>query len=172
MARLPTSKKIFDVSRESCANAHGTSRQDELAQCEPGEPVRLLLEAKNPRDLNAVLVISSRGVRLGYLQREDAAVIGPVIGGGRPYAAKLHRLTGGVPDRPSYEAQISIVWDGRTPHHHVPLDEEQIEYRRGEHNDQKGERHGIGRLLGRRRSGCAGVLGTGLLAVAALIQLS
>lgn len=172
MARLPTSKKIFDVAGETWASPHRTSRQDELTQCEPGEPVRLLLEAKNPQDPSAVLVVSDRGVSLGYLERGDAAVLGPIIGGGRPFAARLHRLTGGVPEAPSYGAQISIVWDGRTPHPHVPLDEEQISYRTGTHANQELERHGIDRLIGKSRSGCAGVLAICVLTATALVQLT
>ena len=172
MARLPTSKKVFDVGGETWANPHGTSRQDELTQCEPGEPVRLLLEANNPDDPGAVLVVSDRGVRLGYLQRGDAAVIGPIIGGGRPFAAKLHRLTGGVPDAPSYGAQISIVWDGRTPLPHVLLDEEQISYRTGTHANQGFEHRVVDRLRGKSRSGCAGVLTICVLTATALVQLT
>ena len=79
MARLPTSKKVFDVGSETWANPHGTSRQDELTQCEPGEPVRLLLEANNPHDPGAVLVVSDRGVGLGYWSEVTRRSSGPSL---------------------------------------------------------------------------------------------
>ena len=39
----------------------------EILLCEPGDPVTLVYEPKNPADANAIAVFSSRGVQTGYI---------------------------------------------------------------------------------------------------------
>ena len=50
MASLPTLTKIFDLQYEGQVNPDGTSRQDELLRCDPGETVELLREPENNID--------------------------------------------------------------------------------------------------------------------------
>ena len=122
MASRPTLTKIFDLQYESQVNPDGTGRQDELLRCEPGEPVELLREPENSIDPNCIAVISRRGVQIGTLGRADAATLAPALDQGRSHRAKLHCLTGGLPDYPFYGARISIAWDDRPEHPHRPLD--------------------------------------------------
>ena len=159
MAKLPTRKRVFDLAGEGQRNADGSDRQEELLQCEPGEPVELRREPNNPYDSNAILVVSSRGVGIGYLKRDDAAEIASVIGGGRQHEAKLHCLRGGVPGYDRYGAQISIAWDNRPAHPHVPLDEAQLRSRHSRHAIAGRARDEVGRLLpAKAGTGCIGML--------------
>jgi hypothetical protein len=48
--------------------------------CTPGDPVELRPEPKNPFDANAVAIWSERGVQLGYVSAERAALIGKRMG--------------------------------------------------------------------------------------------
>jgi len=60
-------------------NKRGPGRRFEIALCEPGEPVELVPEPKNPADPNAIAVYSTRGVQLGYLTAERAPWIGKLL---------------------------------------------------------------------------------------------
>lgn len=155
MAKLPTTQKVFDVVGEGRTNDDGTSRQDELTACEPGEPVELVRQPNNAYDRNAIFVRSCRSVGIGFLTAEDAAVLTPALDAGRPYSAKLHALTGGLADYPSYGAKVSIAWDGRPEHPHRPLDANQLATRRGRVAIRGRQRDEQGRLLAKERSGCA-----------------
>lgn len=57
---------------ESFHNDDGSSRQTEIARCRPGEPVKLEREPTNKYDANCVKVISTRGVQIGNISRDDA----------------------------------------------------------------------------------------------------
>jgi single-stranded-DNA-specific exonuclease len=127
---LPTRKKVFDLYGEAGVNADGIRRQDELLRCQPGERVELRRELDNADDPNAILVLTERDVRIGQLERDDAALLAPAIDAGRKFEARLHCLRGGLPDYPNYGARISIAWDGRPPLGALPLDDAQAEERR------------------------------------------
>lgn len=89
---LPACGERFD-------NEDGTSRQEELARCKPGEPVRLVREPDNRHDPMAVAVFSARGVRVGYLKRDRAVWIGSKIDRGYDVRAIVERVKGaGLPD--------------------------------------------------------------------------
>ena len=75
-------------------NDDGSSRQEELARCRPGEPVRLVREPENPHDHMAVAVISCRGVRVAYLKRDRAVWIGSKIDRGYDVRAIVERVKG------------------------------------------------------------------------------
>lgn len=170
MAKLPTTRRIFDVVGESHDNADGSNRQDELLECEPGETIGLVREPQNPHDPNAVLVLSARDVGIGYLAREDSALIAPAIDAGRPFTAKLHCLRGGVPGAASYGAKVSIAWDGRPEHGHEPLYDEQIIARAGKRGIKGRQRDASGRLVAAKQSGCMGILVFGLVASGGLLS--
>ena len=51
------------------------SRQMEILLCEPGDPVTLIYEPKNPADANAIAVFSSRGVQIGYIVAHRTSTI-------------------------------------------------------------------------------------------------
>jgi hypothetical protein len=154
MAKLPTTQKVFDLVGEGQTNDDSSSRQEELTTCEPGEPVELIRQPSNPYDRNAVFVQSCRSIGIGYLRAEDAAELAPAIDAGRPYSAKLHALTGGVADHPSYGAKVSIAWDGKPARAHRPLDVHQVAVRRGRAAIQGRKRDEKGRLLAKEGVGC------------------
>lgn len=84
---LPICGERFD-------NDDGSSRQDELRQCRPGELVELLREPDNPHDPLAVAVLTMRGVKVGYLNRERAGWIGSKIDRGYDVRAIIERVKG------------------------------------------------------------------------------
>lgn len=127
---LPTRRKIFDLEGEAQRNPDGRSRQDELAACLPGEAVELRLVPQTGAAGDAVLVSSARGEAIGELTAQYAALVAPLLRAGRPHRAKLHCLRGGVAGYPRYGARISIAWDNAAEHPHIPLDAEQLRFRR------------------------------------------
>ncbi len=84
---LPAVGERFD-------NDDGTSRQEELARCQPGEGVQLVREPDNPHDRMAVAVLSCRGVKVGYLARERAGWIGSKMDRGYDVRAIVERVKG------------------------------------------------------------------------------
>lgn len=92
-----------------------SNRRFEIALCAPGDPVELRAEPKDPHDENAVAVFSERGIQLGYLRSERAALIARKLaagedavavfqGSGRWAAAIRARLGGGAPTLPAASA--------------------------------------------------------------------
>lgn len=57
-------------------NRRGPTRRFEIAICQPGEPVELRPEPRNPADPLAIAVYSCRGVQIGYVRAEQAQYIG------------------------------------------------------------------------------------------------
>ncbi|GEM_PF-1190775 len=84
---LPAVGERFD-------NDDGTSRQDELARCQPGEMIHLVREPHNRHDPGAVALITERGVCVGYLGRERAQWIGSKIDRGYDARAIIERIKG------------------------------------------------------------------------------
>ena len=89
-------------------NADGGSRQFEIMLCDPGEPVDLRPEPKNPHDPRAVAVFSARGQQIGYLTAERCGRIGALIQSGREWRAVFQAAT-------SFGAWIRIAFDGEEP---------------------------------------------------------
>ena len=125
-----TRRKVFDLVGEAAVNADGGKRQDELLLAQPGEPVRLRREPDDADDPNAILVLSERGVPIGYVEPKGAAILAPIIDSGRRFESRLHSLRGGLPRYPNYGARISVAWDGWRAIAPVPLDESQLAERR------------------------------------------
>lgn len=123
-------KRVFALVGEGQANSDGESRQKLLLSVEPGDPVELKRDQDNPFDTNAVAVRDVAGKTLGYLPRDDAETLAPLLDRGVAPRAKVHRLSGGVPGFSNYGCEISIAWPGRPPHPHRPMDDAQIKYRR------------------------------------------
>lgn len=92
------------------ANADKTksNRRFELLQCEPGDPVELRREPKNPHDPSAVAVFSERGIQVGYLTAERAPWIGGKISVGEEVEAIFQALSGGA-------ATIRVRFGGGSP---------------------------------------------------------
>ncbi|WP_239017923.1 HIRAN domain-containing protein [Sphingomonas aracearum] len=68
-------------------NADGSNRRFEVALCEPGHPVCLVPEPKNPVDPHAVAVLSMNQIQLGYIPFERSGWISTLLSAGERYEA-------------------------------------------------------------------------------------
>ncbi|MGW8190056.1 HIRAN domain-containing protein [Sphingomonas hankookensis] len=89
-------------------NQGGGNRRFEILLCTPGEAVALLPEPRNPVDPNAVMVVSARGVQIGYLTADRAAWIGAMLRQGREVAAVFQQAT-------PMGAAVRVAFDGAVP---------------------------------------------------------
>nr|WP_047168252.1 HIRAN domain-containing protein [Sphingomonas sp. Y57] len=83
-------------------------RRFEIATCRPGEPVELVLEPDNPHDPQAILILSARGVPIGYVSAERAPFIGRHIRQGEEVIAIFQQAT-------RTAAVIRVSLDGSEP---------------------------------------------------------
>ncbi len=89
---LPACGELFD-------NDDGTSRQEELARCKPGDRLNLVRQPDNPHDPRAVAIFTERAVCVGYLRRDRAQWIGSKIDRGYDVRAIVERVKGAhLPD--------------------------------------------------------------------------
>lgn len=112
---LPVCGERFD-------NEDGSSRQDELRQCRPGELITLMREPENPHDHMAVAVYSCRGVQVGYLGRERACWIGSKMDRGYLVAAIVHRVRGARLPGATLGLVLRLNMDGEEPE--LPCEDE------------------------------------------------
>ncbi|WP_174298122.1 HIRAN domain-containing protein [Sphingomonas bacterium] len=89
-------------------NRDGSNRRFELLQCNPGDPVGLRPEPRNPHDRFAVAVLSARGHQIGYLTAERAPWIGGRLRAGEEVIAVFQEVSGSA-------ATIRIAFGGRVP---------------------------------------------------------
>ncbi len=89
-------------------NRGGGNRRFEILLCSAGEAVALVPEPRNPVDPNAVMVLSVRGVQIGYLTADRAAWIGGMLRGGREVMAVFQQAT-------PMGAAIRVAFDGALP---------------------------------------------------------
>jgi hypothetical protein len=76
---LPRSFEV-DIVGESYENRHdGTSRQAALAGMSVGDRVYLICEPENPHHGNAVIVVNEDGTGVGYLDRDLADKVSPLM---------------------------------------------------------------------------------------------
>jgi hypothetical protein len=69
------------------ANPDKTNRRFEMAACTRGERVKLVREPKNAFDKHAVIVLSSRGIQLGYIPFERSGLVAGWLDAGEAYEA-------------------------------------------------------------------------------------
>ncbi|MGN7161078.1 HIRAN domain-containing protein [Sphingomonas sp. SAFR-052] len=89
-------------------NRGGGNRRFEILLCAPGEAVTLVPEPRNPVDPNAVMVMSARGVQIGYLTADRAAWIVGMLRSGRVVAGVFQQVT-------PMGAAIRVAFDGAVP---------------------------------------------------------
>ncbi|WP_294327261.1 HIRAN domain-containing protein [uncultured Sphingomonas sp.] len=89
-------------------NRGGGNRRFEILLCTPGEAVALVPEPRNPVDPNAVMVVSARGVQIGYLTADRAAWIGAMLRQGREVAAVFQQAT-------PMGSAVRVAFDGAVP---------------------------------------------------------
>jgi hypothetical protein len=114
---LPACGEWFD-------NEDGSSRQDELAQCRPGESVQLVREPENPHDQMAVAVVSTRGVRVGYLKRDRAVWIGSKLDRGYDVRAIVERVKGVTLPGSALGLVMRVNMEGEDPE--LPVDADRV----------------------------------------------
>lgn len=114
-----------DFSLPACGefyeNEDGTSRQEELALCQPGDWLQLVREPDNPHDSLAVAIITTRGVRVGYLRRDRAMWIGSKIDRGYDVRAIVERIKGARLAGSTLGLVMRLNMDGEEPE--LPLEE-------------------------------------------------
>lgn len=99
--------KIAGVSHR---NDDGSSRQEELAQCEALEQLILKWEPLNPVDNQAVAVFRARSaVQLGYLNKRLAHDTLKRVRDGEKWGALFARKRGGTQDRPTIGTSIVLI---------------------------------------------------------------
>lgn len=74
-------------------------RQAILATLQRGERLRLAREPHNPHDPNAIALITASGEQIGYLKRELARHLAPLMDAGVEYEASVSEVTGQVEGR-------------------------------------------------------------------------
>jgi hypothetical protein len=89
-------------------NPDGSNRRTYIMLCEPGDPVHLVTDPKNPKDPNAVAVFSERGGQLGYVTAERAPLIRSWILAGREVRAIFQ-------DTATWGAIVRVGLDGVDP---------------------------------------------------------
>lgn len=71
-------------------------RQDVVARLEPGTPLRLVRQADNEFDSDAIAVFDPVGDQVGFLNRRLAAVLAPQIDKGGAWEVAVSEVTGGT----------------------------------------------------------------------------
>jgi hypothetical protein len=86
----------FSLAAVGCwyENDDGSSRQDELRQCMPGDGLEFVREPDNPHDHLAVAIVTSRGVKVGYLGRERSGWIASKLDRGYSAQVIVERVKG------------------------------------------------------------------------------
>lgn len=85
-------------------NKDGGNRRSEIAFCNPGDPIELRPEPRNPHDEHAIAVFTSRGFQIGYLPSERAVFVGGILRDG-------HTVTAIFQDVATYGAVIRAAVD-------------------------------------------------------------
>lgn len=91
-------------------NDNGTSRQEILKKCKPGEPIKLV-HSPMPEHEYAVKVLRENGEQLGHIPREDAEDVADWLNSANTVTAKIKRITGGKKDKPTLGCVIEIRID-------------------------------------------------------------
>lgn len=99
------------VAGESFRNPDGSDRQVEICCCCAGEAVMLDPEPDNPHDPNAVRVVSSRGVQIGYVSRAAAAQLVRDLESGCPYQAAIDKILSRDDGPKGVVLRVAFDWD-------------------------------------------------------------
>lgn len=116
---LPACGEMFD-------NEDGTSRQEELARCGPGDWLQLVREPENPHDPLAVAIVTTRGIRVGYLRRDRAMWIGSKIDRGYDVRAIVERIKGARLDGATLGLVMRLNMEGEEPE--LPINPDAIRW--------------------------------------------
>ncbi|WP_158291649.1 HIRAN domain-containing protein [Marinicauda algicola] len=100
------------VSGESFRNEDGQSRQELIELLQIGEPVELRPEPDNPRDPDAIAVMTDVG-KVGYVPSK-ADWVWQVMDEGRIKSARIAKITGGTGSKGHRGVVLEITLAGRT----------------------------------------------------------
>jgi hypothetical protein len=103
-----TQLSLAVVGADYANKGRSPARRFEIQLLEPGEPVDLIPEPKNPVDPRAVAVFSRRSVQIGYLTAERCGWIGAMLGEGREIRAVFQSKT-------RFGCWIRAAFDGEEP---------------------------------------------------------
>ena len=101
----PIHTKIAGVTKK---NEDGTSRQDLLAGCEVGDEVYLERDEFNEYDPNAIQVFDADYQQLGYLNKELAQDLAPLMDAGLNLRGEIIDITGGEEGKETLGCNILI----------------------------------------------------------------
>ena len=105
---MPFDHFFSKIAGVSFTNRDGSSRQAALARCRAGENLRLVREADNPHDEEAVAVYSKRGEQLGYVTERANDDVAIWLDDGMRVEAFITQITGGAPGE-HHGANIVLV---------------------------------------------------------------
>lgn len=100
---------------EGFSNADGSCRQAEINRLRPGDPITLTREPQNRRDPKAVALISGRGIQIGYLNRDIARLVAPVLDGQQTMVASVERVQCRTRPGSPRIAVLRVTWPVETP---------------------------------------------------------
>ncbi|MBP3883736.1 MAG: single-stranded-DNA-specific exonuclease RecJ, partial [Olsenella sp.] len=84
-------------------------RQEVVRKLSAGEALRVVRDAANEVDPCAIAIETTDGVRVGYLRRQIAGVLAPIIDGGARYSARVEEVTGGTDGRSSLGLNVEVT---------------------------------------------------------------
>ena len=84
---MPWSQLSVAIVGANFPNANGGNRRSEIAFCDPGEPMELRPEPKNPHDEHAIAAFSARGFQIGYVASQRAVLLGSLMRDGHVLTA-------------------------------------------------------------------------------------
>lgn len=112
--QLSLAVKGVDLANSKPARQGKIPRRFEVAACRPGEPVELVLEPDNPHDPQAILILSARGVPIGYVSAERAPFIGRYIRQGDDVVGIFQQATrAGAIIRVSLDETVPVLPESR-----------------------------------------------------------
>jgi hypothetical protein len=76
-------------------NPDGISRQKVIESLEVSSPIKLKRDRENNYDKNAIMVVDSQSQQLGYLSKDIARQLAPIIDDGKLIKVEICSLTGG-----------------------------------------------------------------------------
>lgn len=88
-------------------NKRGPTRRFGITLCQPGDPIELRREPRNPFDEHAVAAFG-RDIQLGYVRSERAAWLAPILDRGEHVTAIFQEAT-------DYGCAVRIAFDGEQP---------------------------------------------------------
>jgi hypothetical protein len=104
----------YAVVGEAQRNRDGSDRQRIIRECKVGDQIRLVREANNPYDENAVALLTARGRQIGYLERETAEDVAALMDDGAHPTAVIAKILGGTREKPHRGVVIDVQWSGES----------------------------------------------------------